>query len=341
MVAQPALAAEVRIDGASIVFSAAPGERNNVVIGDNTVSRDFFVIGDGNQAVDAQAPCRRMAFTETTAVCPAAGIETVEVDLGDGDDALEQYSGGNTAMLLPLTVNAGEGDDTLNGFSTVDTFDGGPGDDFIAGARGADVLAGGEGNDQLNGNGGDDVIAGGPGNDELLGNDGDDSLAPGTGRDFAGANAGNDTINWRNGELDKAATNCHEGRDTVVQDPEDRIVEYKQAGRWIIDETCERVRGQAAPAPEAVVQKGPPTTLTLAIDLVSAFAGTFRVKVFEGDTLIARGRTPHTGARAIAELARRNEPSRRRFVATVEISNRDKGGRRGISTHRIKLRAKF
>lgn len=335
----------MKIEGSSIVFSAAPGEQNNVAIGDNTLSRDFFVISDGNQPVTVQAPCTVHQTSETTAICPAARIAVVALDLGDGDDTLEQYTGGdNTAKELPLTVALGEGDDMYSYFARVPAkVDGGAGTDIVTTGDAADLVLGGEGADDLGGSSGKDRIDGGPGDDSLTGGDGADLLIPGKGNDFAGGNAGNDTFDWRNGEVDKGSTNCAEGHDTVVQDRTDQIVEYRQPGGSapFVERACERVKGQPAPAPVQIQQKGAAPPFRLLLDLVSAFGGRFSVEIFEGRKLIAKGRARHKSVRTTVTLKTKAEPSRPVFNAKVRITNEDDGGRKGTSTTRINLGSNF
>jgi RTX calcium-binding nonapeptide repeat (4 copies) len=295
--------------------------------------------------VTVKSPCTVHQTSETTAICPAAGIASVEIDLGDGTDTLEQYAGGeNTTKALPLTVALGEGDDMYSYFERVPVkVDGGHGDDTVSTGDAADEILGGAGDDDLGGSSGKDRLEGGPGDDSLTGGDGRDSLTPGKGKDFAGGNAGNDTFDWRNGEVDKGSTNCAEGRDTVIQDPKDQIVEYKQPGgsARFVERACERVKGQPAPAPVRIQQKGAAPPFRLLIDLVSAFGGRFEIEVFEGRTLIAKGRVRHEGTTTTATLKTKAEPSKPVFRATVRITNKDSGGRTGTSTTRITLGSNF
>lgn len=86
----------------------------------------------------------------------------VVVDGGAGNDSLD-------ASLGDSTLRGGTGNDTLRGESGNDTLDGGDGDDHIRGGAGNDTLHGGAGNDQLFGEDGDDVLDGGAGNDEFDG----------------------------------------------------------------------------------------------------------------------------------------------------------------------------
>ena len=73
------------------------------------------------------------------------------------------------------------------------TVEGGNGNDSINGGDGDEVLRGGEGDDAITANGGADAIFGGGGNDDLVAGDG---------RDFVDAGDGNDLIHTRDGAVD-------------------------------------------------------------------------------------------------------------------------------------------
>ena len=91
-----------------------------------------------------------------------------------------------------LTINAGNGNDTINA-STVPagviglTIDGGAGNDTITGSQGNDMLLGGDGNDTVVGGRGNDMALLGNGNDTFIWN-------PGDGSDIVEGQAGTDTL---------------------------------------------------------------------------------------------------------------------------------------------------
>ena len=85
--------------------------------------------------------------------CPAAGITTIEVRAGDGDDRVT--NGG----ALPVTMFGEDGSDVLGGGPAGEALDGGPGDDTISGGGGDDLLTGGTGADGLDGGEGLDTIS--------------------------------------------------------------------------------------------------------------------------------------------------------------------------------------
>lgn len=97
----------------------------------------------------------------------------VSVDAGKGNDYIEGTSATDTIV-------GGAGDDTIQGAlgeATVgDSLVGGAGDDSIRGLEGADTIDGGIGNDSIDGGGGGDVIRGGAGADTIYAYRGDTYL---------------------------------------------------------------------------------------------------------------------------------------------------------------------
>ncbi len=243
-----------------LVFTAAPGESNNVsfsfeVAGAST-TRSRLIVSDQNP-IEAGAGCERIV--ETTVACTAETVGSFE--LGDFADRIAApggvngVSGGAGDDILSVSggpADGGEGDDVV----IADNGRGGPGDDFlsvVSGDAGAgnDILRclrdglchlrGGPGNDRLTGgNAGNspDQLAGGSGSDFLDGRDGRDTLAGGRGDDRlrGGARAdvlrggpGADTLEARElrslGERTaRDDVDCGPGRrDRAVADPRDQV----------------------------------------------------------------------------------------------------------------------
>jgi Ca2+-binding RTX toxin-like protein len=87
-----------------------------------------------------------------------------------GDDHLEAPAPGTgLAALTAMTINAGEGNDTVLGGDGKDTFNGEKGNDVLAGGKGPDTISGGEGDDEMVWNNGDN-------SDEDFGEAGDDEV---------------------------------------------------------------------------------------------------------------------------------------------------------------------
>ena len=119
---------------------------------------------------------------------------------------------GAPSAFTRLVFSFGAGDDTLavaDGLHLPVTVDAGAGDDEIDGGDQGDVLDGGDGADTVYGNGGADVVRGGPGNDEIAGGTGVDTIDGGTGNDAVGA--------WDEA-ADVAPVTCGPGVDTVDYD---------------------------------------------------------------------------------------------------------------------------
>jgi len=195
-----AIAADVRVNGTTLVFDAKIGEVNRVTINtrDNSVfdpATGQFLTGVtitdiGGSALTVQAPCRKVfdkAFCSTDVTLLRA-----EFLLGNKDDTVTEVVPFG-ATSLPMTVEGGLGNDTITGSPDADTLDGGDGNDIINGGLGNDVIRGGLG---------DDTLTGGPGRDNIDGN------------------AGSDTINAQDGDVD--TINCGIGIDKpLVRDPGD------------------------------------------------------------------------------------------------------------------------
>ena len=168
-----------------------------------------------------------------TISCPAAGVSSVVINGGPGDDRVTVGSTSASSVV----INGGDGNDVLAGGAGGDLISGGNGDDLVSGGAGNDVLDGGNGTDTLdysaaaagidvelaagtaqdgdggqdtisnfenvdgsanadliNGDGNDNVIDGSGGGDVINGGNGDDTLSGGAGNDAISGGNGNDTI---------------------------------------------------------------------------------------------------------------------------------------------------
>lgn len=180
-----------------------------------TVSGNDIVV-DGYMAPGQPVGCR-FTETRTAAVCPLAGVGSIEVDMGPAGDKVEVLD----PLPIPLTTYLGLGSDKLIGNGEPDTCYpegtrrnrciggagddvcitgprnsdcvGGPGNDFCQhstgsdgcwGGPGQDVCYMGPGHDGCHGGAGDDRLFGGPSSDQLYGGPGFDYCdgGPGVGR---------------------------------------------------------------------------------------------------------------------------------------------------------------
>ena len=84
--------------------------------------------------------------------CPAAGVQTIRLDLGEREDTA------TVSIAIATTLLGGPGADRLTGGPAADQVSGDDGDDVAAGAGGADVVIGGLGVDEVDGGVGDDDL---------------------------------------------------------------------------------------------------------------------------------------------------------------------------------------
>ncbi len=196
-------------------------------------SGDLLVIGTPNPdmiiVTHVSAGVVRVRTDLSTAHYPVTG--QLIINSGQGNDYVVA-----TGVLVPATLDLGEGDDYGSGGLQDDLMIGGLGNDQInAGAGnnvvwgdhvgeqdlatggndvlsslgGADVMYGGGGNDQVfpgagedyvNAGQGDDMVSSGAGNDRVFGNGGNDSLYGDEGDDVISGGAGSDTLVGRTGD---------------------------------------------------------------------------------------------------------------------------------------------
>lgn len=119
--------------------------------------------------------------------CHLLSKDTKTCDGTTGNDVITLLSGDVAIATKIDTINGGAGNDRI----TVDyrykqklTINGGDGHDTIFDSNQNGTLNGEGGNDRIYGNGGDDTINGGPGNDLLVGGRGKDTLIGGGGNDL-------------------------------------------------------------------------------------------------------------------------------------------------------------
>lgn len=145
-------------DGSDTVDGGAGRDVQEVNGGDiagNTDFDDITVTDNGGRVSLARAAQGTLgAFT-----LDIGTVETVELNLLDGDDTVDA-----SASPIGLTIDGGDGGDTIVGSAFEDRIDGGAGADSIHGGDGIDALAGGIGNDTIRAEGGSDAVVGGVAN---------------------------------------------------------------------------------------------------------------------------------------------------------------------------------
>jgi Ca2+-binding RTX toxin-like protein len=202
--AADALAFGVVRTGNTIGYTADTGEINTLTVSLNAGTYTFKD-DTGIAGVGSVVGCTRV--DDHTVECPAAGIQELQIRLGDLADKAE---------VLPDTTSlvlGQDGSDDLTGGGANDQLDGGDGEDTIRGGAGNDELNaesigtfldevpglqnsldGGPGNDTIGGGGGQDTVQGGSGNDTIRGWAGVDTLDGGDDADFVTGGAGNDAM---------------------------------------------------------------------------------------------------------------------------------------------------
>ncbi len=146
------------------------------------------------------------------------------------DDSYSASPNGYSPRFVGIErIEGGGGNDVVDLTSSVFaygnvTLDGGDGNDTLWSSSGNDLLLGGAGNDSLDGGAGSDVLQGGAGNDTLLdtlgtnvfdGGLGNDVLTDGNGASWLAGGAGNDSLNLGRG-ADLVAFNRGDGADAVL-----------------------------------------------------------------------------------------------------------------------------
>lgn len=191
LAASSASAAQLSVESGTLVYRAAGGEANAIIVRSEDPGELRFT--DSFAITFPADVCRRADWDDqTVARCAFAG--PVRVETGDGVDRVSLWN--DLPAAQQFTVDGGPGDDRLS----VDA--GGPAATLLGG-DGADELGGGTGDDTLDGGAGNDTLAGGWGRDTLRGGDGDDNLLGDGLKPFADVidgGAGRDTIvnDWVN-----------------------------------------------------------------------------------------------------------------------------------------------
>ena len=180
------------------------------------------------------------------------------IDAGLGDDSVQGQGGDDV-------ITGGVGNDSLHGNVGADTLNGGVGNDILLGGQGADFLQGGLDSDTLSGDLGDDTVHGGQGDDEVYGRAGDDILFGDIGNDIVRGGLGNDQVS---GGLGDDFVSGDRGDDTLSGGlGADRFHFFSGAGRDVVTDFS---RGEGdriellAGTQYTVAQVGGDTVITVA-----------------------------------------------------------------------------
>ncbi|MCX4650150.1 MULTISPECIES: calcium-binding protein [unclassified Streptomyces] len=255
--------ATAALNGRAVAYTAAPGQTNDVTVTASKNGTDITYVIDDAVTIGAGDGCTYPSGTDRTKVsCTVATVDsqdpyaTLELSLGDGDDALT-YDNRTEETYYFASIDMGEGKDTLtetggvqgNGVAggagddnlsvgPVTVVLGGDGNDTIDAAEGT-IAQGGNGNDTIHSSGEDSAVDGGAGrdmiyggaerqslsggddNDTIRGGDGNDYLYGGKGDDVLYGDAGDDTIYGNSGN-DKLYGGA--GTDTLSGGPGTNVV---------------------------------------------------------------------------------------------------------------------
>ena len=161
------------------VFGQAGNDRMIWNPGDGS---DLLEGGDGNDTAEVNGGSGAETFTVaangTRVRFDRTSTNPFFLDIGTTENLVLQAGGGNDvitagnglANLIQLTLDGGEGNDTITGGDGNDTLIGGDGNDTVVGGRGKDIALLGKGNDVFTWNPGDgsDTVEGQAGTDTLV-----------------------------------------------------------------------------------------------------------------------------------------------------------------------------
>lgn len=170
----------IGLEGSQLVYRADPGTGGRLII---ARADDTITVNPVGSELRVGAGC---SSGRTGVGCPIAGVSGLTVLAGDGDDEVDVF------VPMPVTFDAGPGDDLFNVSGTTVAIDAGPGNDEVGVMADAGTVALGDGNDlaEVDGDGkgpGPYTIDGGAGDDlislmargsgmTLIGGAGDDRL---------------------------------------------------------------------------------------------------------------------------------------------------------------------
>ncbi len=142
---------------------AGDGEVDLIVVNGGGGDDVATVAGDGAAGITINGFSAAITIAH-----PDPDTEELAINLRGGDDSVD--ASGLGAAAAALTVDGGEGDDTVLGGAGPDRLDGGSGDDFVDGNQGADTsfLGGGDDTFQWDPGDGSDSVDGEGGFDTLL-----------------------------------------------------------------------------------------------------------------------------------------------------------------------------
>jgi Ca2+-binding RTX toxin-like protein len=172
----------------TVTVTAAPAdgvflEDGTLSIVDTNAANDIVTVTQSGESISVTSNGNTTDFN-------VSDVDQIEVVLGSGHDVV--VIGSN--ILVPVTIDGGDGNDFLVGGDGRSLLIGGNGNDILWGAAGDDVLLGGTGDDDLFGGGGNDALVGGAGNDIVTGDSGRDLVIGGESQDALVGGIGEDIL---------------------------------------------------------------------------------------------------------------------------------------------------
>ena len=128
--------------------------------------------------------------------------QQLTVRTGDGNDNIEIDS----SVSVNFIIEAGAGEDTIQGGGGNDRIDAGEGNDIVNAGNGFNYVFGGSGDDSITGGDESNTLYGGDGNDSIVGGKGDDYIEGGKGADTIIATGGKNVLSGGLGDDDITAS---------------------------------------------------------------------------------------------------------------------------------------
>ncbi|MFP6767293.1 MAG: Calx-beta domain-containing protein, partial [Planctomycetaceae bacterium] len=166
-------ASSISLDASSISYVNVEAMVDHTAASDRTITLDSGFAGDhemltrnasgtGNSLIEATGASSFGVFSFQN---PATSLV---INAGPGDNRLTMTPM-DPLLTAAVTVNAGDGDDTVDAATYPDSLS-------INGDADDDLLGGGLGDDTVNGGAGDDSPGGGAGDDQIIGGSGNDTI---------------------------------------------------------------------------------------------------------------------------------------------------------------------
>lgn len=158
--------------GATLYYTAAQGERNDVRVGrDVFLGQQVYTFTDDDAVPITVGGNLCEVASGGVGVCTYSGVSATVINVRDQDDTVKIATGTSLGPVLTFnTIIGGRGIDVLTGGSAVDKLKGNNGRDSLRGRKGKDIYKAGRGSDTLQTIDGkaDQMIACGDGRRDLL-----------------------------------------------------------------------------------------------------------------------------------------------------------------------------